>query len=103
MTRDQQTRREACTTPSEMCAMAMMVAAIFAPFGTLMAVTQPAQFDPTTPVFELREGERYFRTNGAPTFVLGRNPVGVNPEAFDAHFQNAAAAGEQIHADSLHL
>jgi len=45
---------------------------------------------------ELRTGERYFRINGKPGFVLGRNPVGVSPEAFDEHFKNAAAAGERF-------
>jgi hypothetical protein len=55
-----------------------------------------AQSDTTSPVFELRNGERYFRIDGGPAFVLGRNPVGVNPEAFAEHFQNAAAAGERF-------
>ena len=45
---------------------------------------------------ELRKGERYFRIDGVPAFVLGRNPVGVNPAAFAEHFQNAAAAGERF-------
>jgi hypothetical protein len=54
------------------------------------------QSDTTSPVFELRKGERYLRVDGSPAFVLGRNPVGVNPEAFAEHFQNAAAAGERF-------
>jgi hypothetical protein len=29
------------------------------------------------PRFELRAGEKYFRVNGRPAFVLGRNPVGA--------------------------
>ena len=42
----------------------------------------------------LRSGERYFRVNGRPGFVLGRNPVGKNPTAYDEHFRRAAEAGE---------
>ena len=45
---------------------------------------------------ELRSGELFFRVDGTPAFVLGRNPVGVNAEAFAAHFQRAAAAGERF-------
>jgi Cellulase (glycosyl hydrolase family 5) len=48
------------------------------------------------PRFELRPGEKYFRVNDRPTFVLGRNPVGLNPKAYDDHFRHAAAAGEQF-------
>jgi hypothetical protein len=48
------------------------------------------------PRFELRAGEKYFRVNGQPAFVLGRNPVGLNPKAYAEHFQHAAAAGEQF-------
>jgi len=55
-----------------------------------------AQSVPTNPVPELRKGERFFRIDGTPAFVLGRNPVGVNAEAFQEHFQKAAAAGERF-------
>jgi hypothetical protein len=48
------------------------------------------------PRFELRAGEKYFRVNGRPTFVLGRNPAGTSPKAFADHFRHAAAAGEQF-------
>ena len=48
------------------------------------------------PQFELRSGEHYFRVNGQPAFVLGRNPAGMNPAAYADHFRHAAAAGEQF-------
>ena len=48
------------------------------------------------PRFELRHGENYFRVDGRPTFVLGRNPVGMNPKAFDEHFRHIAAADERF-------
>jgi hypothetical protein len=48
------------------------------------------------PKFELRAGEKYFRVNGQPTFLLGRNPVGMSPKAYDDHFRHAAAAGERL-------
>lgn len=50
----------------------------------------------TGPRFELRSGENYFRVDGRPTFVLGRNPAGMNPAAYDEHFRHAAAAGERF-------
>ena len=34
--------------------------------------------------------------DGTPAFVLGRNPVGINPEDFAAHFGNATTAGERF-------
>ena len=45
---------------------------------------------------ELRPRERYFRVDGLPGFVLGRNPVAVNPKAFEDHFAHCAAAGERF-------
>ena len=48
------------------------------------------------PLFELRSGENYFRVDGRATFVLGRNPAGMNPQAYDDHFRHAAAAGERF-------
>jgi len=48
------------------------------------------------PRFELRPGEKFFRVNGSPAFVLGRNPVGTNALAYDEHFSNIAAAGERL-------
>jgi hypothetical protein len=46
--------------------------------------------------FELRPGENYFRVDGRPAFVLGRNPVGTSPKAYADHFRHAAAAGERF-------
>lgn len=48
------------------------------------------------PRFELRTGEKFFRVNNQPIFVLGRNPVGMNPKEYADHFQHAAAAGERL-------
>jgi len=48
------------------------------------------------PWFELRPGEHYFRIEGRPAFVLGRNPAGTSVAAYDDHFRHAAAAGEQF-------
>jgi hypothetical protein len=48
------------------------------------------------PRLELRAGEKYFRSSGRSAFVLGRNPVGLNPGAYDDHFRHAAAAGERF-------
>lgn len=80
---------------------------------------QAAPVSTNAPVFELRKGERYFRADGTPAFVLGRNPVGVDAAAFAEHFQHAAAgerfirihftyspAGEtagEIHPDMLRM
>ncbi len=44
------------------------------------------------PRFELRPGENCFRADGRPAFVLGRNPAGMNPKAYDDHFRHAAVA-----------
>jgi hypothetical protein len=76
--------------------LAALVAALMAFLHSPVPAAQSAPSDSTWPVLELRPGERYFRSDGAPAFVLGRNPVGVNPEAFAAHFQKAAAAGERF-------
>jgi hypothetical protein len=75
--------------------MAAIVAMLTALLNSPLPAAQVAQSD-TSPVFEVRKGERYFRIDGAPAFVLGRNPVGVSPEAFAEHFQKAAAAGERF-------
>ena len=50
----------------------------------------------TGPRFELRPGENYFRVEGRPAFVLGRNPVGMRPQDYAEHFRHAAAAGERF-------
>ena len=47
-------------------------------------------------LFELRPGEKYFRVDGKPVFVLGRNPIARSPKAYDEHFRHAAAAGERL-------
>jgi hypothetical protein len=44
----------------------------------------------------MRPGSNYFQVDGKPAFVLGRNPVGTKPEAFEEHFRQAAAAGERL-------
>ena len=63
----------------------------------LLALAWPGFGQPSDgPRFELRPGENYFRVSGRPAFVLGRNPAGRNPPAFDEHFRHAAAAGEQF-------
>ena len=48
------------------------------------------------PRLELRRGEAFFRNGGRPAFVLGRNPVGRNPAAYDEHFRHAAENGERF-------
>ena len=45
--------------------------------------------------WELRRGERYFRLNGVPTLVLGRNPIGTI-EQFQEAFRHGAANGERL-------
>jgi hypothetical protein len=47
-------------------------------------------------LLELRPGEKYFRLDGRMRFVMGRNPTGTSPNAFDDHFRHAAAAGERF-------
>lgn len=76
--------------------MPALVATLLALSNSPLRAAQAAQSDPTSPVLELRKGERFFRNEGTPAFVLGRNPVGVSPEAFAAHFQHASAAGERF-------
>ncbi len=48
------------------------------------------------PRLELRSGEKYFRVDGQPAFVLGRNPAGISAKVYDDHFRHAAAAGERL-------
>lgn len=48
------------------------------------------------PRFELPAGEKFFQVNGSPSFILGRNPVGMGAAAFDDHFRNIAATGERL-------
>jgi len=49
-----------------------------------------------SPRLELHPGENYFRAEGHPAFLLGRNPVGMSPKEYDEHFRHAAAAGEKF-------
>jgi hypothetical protein len=72
------------------------VATLIALSSLALPAAPAAPPNAAAPGFELRPGERYFRIDGAPGFALGRNPVGVSPEAFAAHFQKAAAAGERF-------
>ena len=78
----------------------IMVTALLAALAVFSHLTsaaaQAGQGETASTAFELRKGERYFRVDGTPAFVLGRNPVGVTPEAFAAHFEKAAAAGERF-------
>lgn len=60
------------------------------------AMAQSPVSVPAGPRFELRPGESYFRVDGRPQFVLGRNPAGMNPKAYDEHFRHAAEAGERF-------
>ena len=55
-----------------------------------------AQSDAPLPKWKLRKGEYYFRVNGVPSFVLGRNPTERTVEAFDKDFGVASANGEKL-------
>jgi hypothetical protein len=83
----------ASTHPTELIARVAILATILN-LPLLAAEEVPPKA--ASPVFELRHGERYWRIDGTPAFVLGRNPVGVTPGAFAKHFQNAAVAGERF-------
>ncbi|MGD0091570.1 MAG: hypothetical protein ABSE73_16760 [Planctomycetota bacterium] len=73
----------------------LAVAALLVSFVlAALARGEEAEPRPVKPALELRKGEKYFRLEGTPRFVLGRNPIAVSPEAFAEHFKNAAAAGE---------
>ena len=76
--------------------LAVLLAALPTLLNASSTAAQAAPSETAFPVFELRQGERYFRVDGVPTFLLGRNPVGTNPEAFAEHFRNAAAADERL-------
>lgn len=64
----------------------------------LLALAWPGAPSPRGPALrtELRRGERYLRLDGAPAFLLGRNPTELTVEAFDERFREAAAAGERL-------
>lgn len=79
-----------------MTLLGVLVAVLPALLHSPLIAAQGDQSGTTSPVFELRKEERYFRIEGTPAFVLGRNPVGVSPEAFAIHFQKAAVAGERF-------
>jgi hypothetical protein len=64
--------------------------------------TSPLYADPASrptehrPLLELRAGEKFFRADGKPVFLLGRNPIGVNPDFFRDQFKQMSAAGERF-------
>ena len=60
------------------------------------ACAQPPGKTGGVPLLELRPGERYFRVDGTPAFVLGRNPAGRDTRAYDERFRRAAEAGERL-------
>ena len=71
----------------------VLCAWLLAPCGPDVFSANP---DGQGPCLELRGGENYFRADGRALFVLGRNPVGMNPKAYDSHFLHAAEAGERF-------
>ena len=73
-----------------------MKPAILALVFVALALIARAQETPARPLLELHPGEHYFRSEGRPAFVLGRNPVGMKPKEYDDHFRHAAAAGERV-------
>ncbi|MGO8747244.1 MAG: hypothetical protein ACLQNE_14755 [Thermoguttaceae bacterium] len=66
---------------------------LFVPYH--LTVSSPGETG-NGPRLELRPGEKYFRVDNRPAFVLGRNPAGVSPKAYADHFRHAAAAGERF-------
>ena len=64
----------------------------------LLALAGPALLASARPALraELRRGERYLRLNGAPAFLLGRNPTELSVGAFESRFREAEAAGERL-------
>ena len=67
---------------------------LFVALAALTIANRAADSDGAGPRFELRAGEHYFRVDGHPAFVLGRNPVGMKPADYAEHFRHTAAAGE---------
>jgi len=70
-----------------------MKATILALVFVALTLIASAQDTPAKPLLELPPGEHYFRSEGRPAFVLGRNPAGMNPKEYADHFRHAAAAG----------
>jgi hypothetical protein len=62
-------------------------------YGMLPSSAQSAA---SLPRWQLPKGEFYFRVNGVPSFVLGRNPTERTREAFERDFGTAATNGEKI-------
>ncbi len=62
----------------------------------LVSLMAKAQVTPENLLLELRAGDHFFQREGRASFVLGRNPAGMNPKEYDAHFRHAAAAGERF-------
>jgi hypothetical protein len=74
----------------------VMIALVAIVFVSCSSEPEPTNQTGEGPRFELRPGENFFRVDGNPTFVLGRNPVGTSAEAFEEHFRNIAANGERM-------
>ncbi len=72
--------------------------AVLVAFGVAIATepSTPSSQPSDGPRLVLRAGEKYFRSDGQSVFVLGRNPAGMNPKAYDEHFRHAAEAGERF-------
>jgi hypothetical protein len=61
-------------------------------FGLLLLVSLPA----VAMEISLQPGELFFRADGRPSFLLGRNPTGTELGHFDELLTWAAASGERI-------
>jgi hypothetical protein len=86
-------RRIRHTAVSSWHCLLAVVGAIIGAWGISTALGAEGDGQPR---FELRAGEKYFRVNGQPAFLLGRNLVGKSPKDYDDHFRHAAAAGERL-------
>lgn len=75
------------------CALAVLATGVLA---SSIPESQSKRNMSEGPRFELVSGEKFFRVDGRTSFLLGRNPVGLNATAFDDHFRNIAAAGERL-------
>jgi hypothetical protein len=69
---------------------------LFLAVAVLMLAGRAEDSGGVGPRLELRPGERYFRVEGRPAFVLGRNPSGIKPATYAEHFRHMAAASERF-------